>query len=471
MTVKREQWPQYVLFGVGAVFVVLKTWFLAPRFSDSAVYEYLGQRVMDGAIPYVDFFYSSPPLLLYVFGLVGFVSGWHWWSWSWIPIVLSVIDAGLLFWLAKRWCRSAERASPYWAGSIAAISYLFSYVVLATTDFATDVHFIVTLFLVALVLQVRGWNVLSGVVLAAAVLIKVYAVILIFPLIVWPLWRRHWRDSLFVVLGLGVTAGVVVAVLYFATGSAFYHAIITNNLGRGVGISREMLLPFIFWHDLWLLVAVLMPIASRRWAPLQLIMLIAAPLAFLLLYPDVYYLYFKLVAPFLALLLGWGSVYIIQDYGQWGRVVLAAIVVVVSLLSAVRYIREQGTAAVITDLSGVAAYVASATNPSDVLYGDFDVAPLVALESERRLYKDLADTNVKFFLNDVFKPEERLQELVTARVPILVTKAIVDGKSVLGGYEQTVTPGFIAQYCRVGKIFPIVRDYAHNAVVVWKCSY
>ncbi len=450
--------------GASLIFIVLKAWFLAPRFSDGAIYAYLGQRVMDGAVPYVDFFYSSPPLLPYIFGIIGVVLGWHWWSWAWLPIALSVVDAGLLYWLAKRWWSSE-------AAIVTAVCYLFSYVVLATTDFPTDAHFIVTLFLVATVAQVRRWNVVSGILLALAVCIKLYAIVLVVPFMAWLFWQRDWKAVVRVGGGLLLTGGVVVTALSFLTGSLFYQAIITNNLGRGIGIPRERLLPFIFWHDPWLLLGLMMPLFVRRWAPALTVFLVVAPLSFLLLYPDIYYLYFKLMAPALALLLGWGSMYVVEEYGRWARVGMLIVVAVSAVMTGARYVWEQAHAAVINDFSGLTAYVEETTAPDDLLYGDFEVAPFVALESERRLYGDLADTNIKFFLTGVFSTEERLQELVAARVPILITKGVVEDKSVLGGYEQTVTPRFINEYCRVGKIFPIARDYTHNAVVVWLCSY
>lgn len=465
----RQRWLEYALLISITVFLVLKFWFFAPRFSDGAIYAYLGQLVMEGSIPYRDFFYSSPPALLYIFGIVGLVFNWQWWSWAALPILLSVVDALLLFWIGRRlWSN--------WAGAVVAITYLFSFATVATTDFATDVHFVVTALLLAVLAQMRGRSVVAGLLLALAVLIKLYAVIIVGPYVLWLLWQERqavWR----VLAAFSGAIAMVVVVLWLATGGEFYQSIILNNLGRGVGIPKERLLPFIFWHDPWLLLGLLMPVAVRRLPPAWILLLAGTALGFLMVYPDVYYLYFKMAAPWLALLIAWGSFELYQEYGRGVGVALLLILAVASAYTIVRYEQDHARASVILSFDDIIKYVQETTTPEDVLYGDFDVAPLVALGSQRNIYNDLADTNVKFFLNTTFSIEERVEELVAVRVPVMVTKAIVEDKHVLGGYEQTLPRSFVAQYCRVGDIFPNptlpaeARQSGGQALVVWRCNY
>lgn len=451
------------------VFMALHGWYFSPRFSDGNIYAYLGQVVMGGNIPYRDFFYSSPPALLYIFGLVGIIFNWQWWSWAALPIILSVVDGLLLFWLGRRLWSPA-------AGLVAAVTYLFSFAVVATTDFATDVHFVVTAVLLAVAAQMRGRNVIAGLLLALAVLIKLYAVVVVVPLLAWLVWqdrRATWR----VAAAFGGVLIATVSVLWLTTGGEWYRSIILNNLGRGAGIPKERLLPFIFWHDPWLLLGLLAPIAVRRWPrhgrgePLPWLLLLAgAGIGFILVYPDVYYLYFKMAAPWLALLLAWGSWELYQEYGRPVGILVAALLIISSLVATTRYVREQARASIISDLPGIIEYVQATTAPNEVLYGDFDVAPLVALGSDRQLYNDLADTNVKFFLNDTFDIEARVQELIAARVPVMITKGVVEDKHVVGGYEQTLPRVFVVEHCRVGDIFPNA-DTPSATVVVWRCSY
>ena len=126
----------------------------------------------------------------------------------------------------------------------------------------------------------------------------------------------------------------------------------------------------------------------------------------------------------------------------------------------------------IAPLDEIVEYVEDQTAEGEEIYGSFEVTPLVALGANRAIWRQAADTNIKFFQNGWFNMEQREQEIKQDQVRVIITKVLfVNGGRMAAGPEQVLPRRFFNENCRLGKSWPVENDYTHNAVAVWECEY
>ncbi|MFH1354067.1 MAG: glycosyltransferase family 39 protein [bacterium] len=454
-----------LMFALG-VFVLLKIIYSFPRFSDGNAYMYMAKLVAGGAVPYRDFFLASPPLIVYVFALFGKIFGFSWRTFNYLPVSFSVVDGLVIYTLFRNVFGKLARLS-------AVIVYLFSFTVLSTTDFYSGIHLALTLALLGVLAMVRRWPLLAGLLFSLAVLGKLYMIVIIGALVVYMLFRQKWLETLKILIGFVAVTGVVYLIFWALAGSQFWNDIFLNHLDKVEGIPKGRVIKFFVLHDWWLLLAVPLSLYWRRW----MLGLIALPIIFwgifLMVFPNIYYVHFKLLVVWLALLWGWN---IMQMWKRWPGLRTATVAVL--LLAAIagtgvwQWRGQQAEAAVITDVGDMVKSIARLTEGEKPVYGDYTLVPLLALEANRPIFGDYIDVNPMYFDAGIFDYARRGEELKEAGVNTIITKGLVNESGRLLTGPETVLPlDFFSKYCRMARTWPIARDYSHNAVIIWRCEY
>lgn len=470
MFLKRQErevpWTLYGLAAALGVFAIIRIHYLLPRFSDGSIYLYLSYQVSQGLIPYRDFFYSSPPLIPYLFGLYGWLFGFSWQSFGSIPLWLTLVDAIIIYWLIFK-------NGSHLGALTGSVLYVLSFATLATTDFNSDVHLVLTLILLGAAAGRLRWPAVAGGLFGLAVLAKLYAAVLVVGWAAGLAWDKKWRELARFMLGCLLVVGIVAGLMWWLAGSAFYKQVILSHTGKVEGLSRKDIIMFFIRHDWVLILAPAGWLLVRKRMQGWIIWPVAAMAGWLVWWSDFYYLYLKVLAAWLAM--WWGWVIARLDIKIKRRETVYVVIVgllVVSGLNVRNYRSEQAKAAVISPLDEVVEYVAEQTKEGEAIYGSFEIAPLVALGADRPIWRQMADTNIKFFLNGWFDMEKRAEEIKQDKVKIIITKALmVKGGRLAAGPEQVLPRKFFNENCRLGKTWSVEKDYTHNAVVVWVCEY
>jgi hypothetical protein len=230
---------------------------------------------------------------------------------------------------------------------------------------------------------------------------------------------------------------------------------------------------FFIRHD-WALVFVPAAwLAVRSKVPGWIIWPMVALVGWLAGWSDFYYLYLKILAAWLAIWWGWiiSQLYAHERQKEYVYSVITGLLIISSITIG-RYTNEQARMAEINSLREVVDYVETHTGEDDVIYGSFEITPLIALAAERNVWRNMVDTNIKFFQNGWFDMEQRVEEIKQDRVRVIITKAMfVRGGRLARGPEQVLPRKFFYDNCQIGKSWPVEKDYSHNAVAVWLCEY
>jgi len=471
-----------VLLCLIAAWLAFKSSALAHRFGDGHMYTYMGFLVADGALPYRDFYYSSPPLLPYLFAVIGTLVGWTTMVPDALPLALTALDALLVYALVTKLAAGTDRADGGSGGAartsgavgITAVAsaaiLLGSYINLTVADFSTDAHWITALMLAAMLAAAHSRWAWVGLALALALLTKLYAVFIVAGSVGALLLARQVRPALLVGAW---AAGVFLAVMALITavvGKPVIEQVLLNNLGRTPHQENRLILELFATRELWALpaAALLATGLLRRPALWPCLVPIALYLGFIASYSDVYLIYMQ---PLIAYLTVVTAVVSLQTRRSGTRIALAwaATAAVSGAFGLHNYLATERHRERIDDLDTIVAAIRELGGPDDTLYGDNYITPLVALHADRRIFHNHVDTNPKFVMQGLVDLEERAREAEAGGMTWLLVRARGDGR---GNYWlKTMLPQpFIDRRCVVEKLFLVRHAYSEGTLFLYRCG-
>jgi Dolichyl-phosphate-mannose-protein mannosyltransferase len=73
-----------------------------PLERDESAYSYLGQRLLEGGRPYIDFYEMKPPLIFVSYAIINLIFGYSASGLHWAALFFTLVNAGLIYAIAKR---------------------------------------------------------------------------------------------------------------------------------------------------------------------------------------------------------------------------------------------------------------------------------------------------------------------------------------------------------------------------------
>ena len=463
------QSPWVMVAGVIILFLIIKVPQIDYRYGDENIYFLMGKLITEGQFPYQDFFFASPPLQLIFTALFVALFGFHVYAMKFISLLTVAGSAFFLYVILKK--NKSEVA-----GVCAAVLYLFSFVTLTTSDYVSGVQWVVFFTLGALILiahEKPGW---AGVAATLALFTRFYAAPLIFVVGLYALvstqktWRRFFISLCILFIGGNL-------LLYGALGTQYEQSVALYHLQKFEELDKQKVLDFFLRWDWLLLVVSGLSLFVVRLKQLALPLLgLAAGGLFLYVFKDIYYLYFNLIIPFLALLGGMFLANIFHLYPfslvlKKGIPLMVLFLIIYIGYGTWHYMRDHAGAARIDYLEELVQYVREHSDPKDSLYGSFEITPLVAGLSGRAIAGNFIDTNNKTFSTGMVALDEREQALLKEKARYIFTKVLVDGQGNLLELGRFISLDFLQRHCAIVKSFPIQKDYYSNFLLVWECHY
>ncbi len=440
------------------LFLAVKLPFIYYKFSDENVYFYMGKMITDGLMPYRDFFYANPPVHIYFISLLVKVFDSNIFALKVFPIIESILISLLIFLILKKTDRYQAVA--------ASLLYLFSFVIITTTDYSTGVN-LTSLFLIGSVYLISKEKYHSaGLFAALSVLTKQYAAPAVIGLLIYLFLKKRQKLFDFLMPFIIVSAIIHLAVFLLA-GQNYPNDIFFYHLLKSEGIEKSRIIEFFVYWDFPILFFVLLSFLFGKKENMILPLSILLPMLIsYILFSDIYYLYFALAMPYLA----W-----IGAHGLWSLVskipkshyLLFPAILLISAYHSYFYIADHGPAARI-DFAGDLAYFTKVTSaPTETIYGSAEIAPLISLLSERKIVNHYADTNRKLFMTGIANTTKRTEE-IKGKVRYIISKAVIAGSQVIIN-EDFVDKRYLSA-CRIAKTYSVKKDYFSNAVIVFDCG-
>lgn len=438
-------------------FILVKIPSIGPKISDENYLWYSAKLLADGILPYKDFFFASPPLQIGIQALLFKTIGFNIWAFKFLPIIYSIISAFFIYLSLK--------SSGQVKALLGVVLFLFSFVVLTTTDHDSGVHLLTMLLFASFYFSDKK-PMLAGILGGLSCLVRLYALPAVLAIIVFYLFTNKTKFIKFAtgfVFSFVLPMAALFLVPNFGKDIIFYHLLKTE------GISKVNILSFfVRWDWLILLGFLSFIFLEKKRLSLPFLIVIFQGL-FYIIFADIYYLYFIVLIPFLAIIAMQG-VLTLTTKTKIDTNFAVAMVIIIAIYNSLFYLNLHAKTSRIEQLPQITSFIQNNSGKSDKIYGAYEITPLIALVAKRQILDNLVDTNAKIFLTKTVNLDERLKVL-DGRVKFIITLEVVNlatGEVLridpIGHYE------FLQGKCKIAKDYPIAKDYNYNKIVIWDCS-
>jgi len=205
-------------------FALLKLYSLNFVKGDEHMYFYMSLLVSKGAWPYRDFFFSHPPLQIYLMGGLYKIFGYSLALSKAVPSLAAMVSGVHVYLLGRRLVGRSE-------GLLAAFLFLFTFDVLRGSSHFTGANCALAFGLAATYQALARRPILAGVLFAAGTFIGVYIAPLALMLGVLLIFRS-WKESLRLLCSYAAASALICAIFAGVAGHAFWYQVFGYNLNK-----------------------------------------------------------------------------------------------------------------------------------------------------------------------------------------------------------------------------------------------
>lgn len=431
------------------------------RFGDNNVYFYMAKAVLDGNVPYKDFFLADPPVLVLLLTGLRIIFGNCLIFYQLLPIFFEIATAILLFLILKK-------ENNFFA-FLAPLFYLFSFSVLATSDFLTGVQLVIFFSILGIFFWKKEKPFLSGFFWAMSCLVKLYALPAFLGFIIFIVLLRNKKALVKFILGAVVPVAIFIVPFLFIDFSQVFKQLIVIHFNRPVGLSKVDVFGFLLFRE-WLLIALafLGMYFSRK---KEFFLPFIFTLIFLLLFQDIYFAYFGSIIAYLVLFSIFFLNWLWLKYEKSKNIVIFLIIIycIFILISMSYYQYAFFNYNRFTNAQEVADFVKTLPKNTEI-YGSHEMTPLVALLSQRQIFGNYIETNPQGFKANALNLEEVSEKAVEAGIYLIAQISDIPSYNIKDfGYQGYFSQSVFEKYCQRVKSFSQVNDETITPVVIYKC--
>jgi hypothetical protein len=445
----KKEWIKIsaVLFFITA-FILFKLSNLDFRFGDGNAYIYMAYEILGGSIPYKDFFLADPPVFVLILTFFKVFFGNHLLLFQILPIFAESLTALFLYLLLKK------LSNPY--AFLAPAFYLFSFSILATSNFFTGVQFVVLFVVSAMLLYEYDKRAASGVFWALACLSKLYAVPAFVGFAAYLIFKKEPVQKM--LIGFFGASFAITIPFIIVSPRNFFDYTFFHHLRRPYGISKLSTLSLYASKEWMILILGFIGFFLAKKKSIAVSFALSA--LFLLAFKDLYYLYLNILLPFLII----SVFYFIEKIGSpangnktafWIFIAIYCAFAAQSVLTYQKEYKDQGK---FPNTKEITEYIK--TLPEGVeLYGGHEIAPVMALMADRKLFENMIDTNTQVFSAKTIDVKKLSERAVEKGIYLIAkTDDYPEYKIYDFGFEGFFDKDVFKNSCSEIKRFPVFYD-------------
>lgn len=461
-------------------FLVLKisNFGIGPRISDGNLYFYAANLITQGFFPYRDFFIANLPMQTLLYAGVIKIFGFNLVVFRLLLLIFTVGTSYILYSMVSE-ARGRRQ------GVITSTFFLFSSIVLITTDYATGVHE-ATFFLVLSWFLYSKSAPMSGFAFFIGLLFRRYILPAGFVLVLIDLLRKNFKKVFKFMIFSVVPYLLVTAGLYFLFGNDFvddawrYHIqkeeyfnrfsvytdFMMNSMFSSLFVVASM---FLLLKEAYLRARKKkgkLPISSKYFdLGLQATLIVIFQYIFFRYFSNVFLLYLTTVVPFLSFLASMSLTILLPKRSNRIAILL---IVTISVLNIVFYQKNNSKSFVIKNFSSIVKDITDITDESETIFGSYVVTPIFALKSGREITEHEGDLNYQRFVTGSLT-EEKANQIATKSAAYIQFVKLGKDREILAANPIGIKSEFIGRYCKLYQKYPL-DWHIYNMLFLWKCG-
>lgn len=454
----KKRWEWAIVIFSCSFFLLLKIWLLIPRFGDGFEYLYMAKILWMGVLPYRDYLLVDPPLLELLFSPLMVLVGDQWRLLQLLPAIAEIVTAVVLFLLCKK-----EKIIFAW---LAPLLYLFSFTVLATSDYLTGVH--ITNSLILLGIFFRDRPMAAGFSWGLALTTKLYSIPSLTGQIFELLLEKRLKQALALILISAVVASLVVVPFIIQAPEKSFQQLIIHHLDRTTGIPSISIWTYFLQRE-WFLIAFGL-LGVILWKKLRFTLSFLFTFLFLLIFHDLYYAYLDLLLPFLVFftLAGLTTLRLIPTLSPHVFPVFFTLLGFSLVISGGYYFNVVIKEGVFLSFKRVVEEVSQLEKKP--LYGSHELVPQIALALDWPILDHISETNAQAFTSGALDLEGTSLHVATSDAYLIARVADYPELGVTDqGFEGYFSRRVFDERCRRLQLIPDDPAQTLNAIGIYEC--
>lgn len=449
-------WYPFLILAI--FFIAIKLHSLGIRASDTNIYFYTAKELLSGKILYKDIFFTNFPLIPYAAAFYYIVSGGNLLFYYFTATIEVILTGGVLYWFS--YYQSSSRLS----ATLTSALYLFSFMILSTSDHQTGVFLAALFSLSSYILFQKKKYFFVGACVALALLTKAYSLPLLITYLVVIFLQNRKQLSTFIYGAVSAGGLILLPSLLFAR-QELWRDVFMYSLTRSQGIQKNEIFWFLLNHDF---IFVLLLISSLFLFRKQLFLSVFSLLSilFFLLYKDVYYLYFNVTLPFLCLSL-LPFIDELKKHVSLNRFLFPTIGLVFITYNLLTYFSGYDNLQRLPIENMLKTIVAE--KPS-YLYGVNGITPALAYLSKTPLLNNLVDTNDNIFRKGYLRADTLTRDAIHSHALVITTGAWYPEAQIKeDSLTDVVDKSLLQKHCSVSNRFLFHSEGIVNSVSFFRC--
>ncbi len=279
--------------------LILFTWIklqnISISLSDTNEYFYFGKILLQGKVLYKDFLHADLPLFPYMCALYFFITHGNLLNFYRTAIIEVLGTTIFIFLLVK------NQTKAYLPAIFSSCVFLFSGFVMQLSDFQEGVFTTIFFGIVGYYFYTKQKNFLSGIFLGLAVSTKLYAAPMLLGITILTYYEQGIKKTFQLIAVYTLTSLVILLPFLVTEFGNVYRGIFAYSLHRPEGSDKMVLFGALIYFNAFLMLSGLYSLWTLKnhffFASIFILTLLCT-----FLFPDLHYLYFAAMIPFLSIL-------------------------------------------------------------------------------------------------------------------------------------------------------------------------
>lgn len=441
-------------------FLIIKLSNNSVRLSDTNTYFNFSYQISQGKIPYKDFFFSNFPFFSYVASAYYFLSAGNIGLFYFTSSIEAAAVTFLIYLITYR------KTKNYLISITSSVLYLFSFIVLSTSDHQTGV-FTASLFAVLGYLSLQERKiVVSGIFIAIATFTKAYFLPIFLSFIMYFALKKEWKNLAKLTFAFAITGLIILLPFLIQAPKQLIADIFGFSLTRPVGLSKINIMWFFITKDFPLFILLIFNLLNIKKNILFGLISIFS-LFFFFGYQDIYYLYLNFFTPFLCLSL-YEIYYFFKNRFNLQNLVIPTVVLIFILLNLLTYVSSYKNLGKVENFNKIIATISS--EKPNFLYGVNDITPLLIVLTHVPALENVNEAHEYFFTRGVYNKEFLTDRAIKSKTIIVTHGADYPDYNIKQDILDNIfVKEAIYKNCKNILSAPVLSEGDANRINLFKC--
>lgn len=440
-------------------FLIIKLINNGVRLSDTNIYFNIAYQIFQGKILYKDIFFSNFPFFSYVSSFYYIITGKNIELFYFTSSLEVAIITTFIYLIVYK------KTKDYIASIISSLLYIFSFMVLSTSDHQTGI-FTSSLLAVLGLYFLKEKVLLSGILIATSFLTKAYLLPIVLSFYGYLIIKRNKEKIIKFSVGFVLASMLILLPFLLLAPKEFFSDVFGFSLTRPIGLSKINIAWFFITKDFPLFILLIFNLLNiKRNILFGLISIFS--IVFFFGYKDIYYLYLNFLTPFLCISF-YELYYFLKSKFNLQKFVIPTIVSVFILLNLLTYLSSYRNLGKLEDVNKIITTIVN--EKPKFLYGVNDITPLLISLTNIPALENVHDAHEYFFTRKIYNKELLTNKAIKSKTIIISHGADYPQYNIKQDILDNIfVKETIYKSCKNILSVPVISEGDANRINLFKC--